>query len=348
MRSIRWVLSAFVVLAVSSAGCGDDNPVDGGNGGASISAFEMNERLGRGVNFGNALEAPNEGEWGVTLQARHFERAAEAGFSTIRLPVRWSNHALDEPPYTIRPGFFTRVDWALDRAEENGLNVVLNVHHYEEMDANPTEHKERWLAIWRQIAERYQGRPQSVVFELLNEPHDRLIASLWNQYLAEAIAVIRESNPVRNLIVGPVQWNSTNALPMLALPDDEHLIVTVHFYDPFQFTHQGAGWVSGSDAWLGTTWTGTVSQRAFITEILTRAANWGRDHNRPIFLGEFGAFERADMTSRISWTSYVAREAERLEMSWAYWEFMSGFGIYIISNDTFRSGLVDALIPPDE
>src|SRR5690606_20082043 len=115
--------------------------------------------------------------------------------------------------------------------------------------------------------------------------------------------------------------------------------VTVHMYEPFQFTHQGASWVNGADAWRGRRWTGSESERAFVTGILERASSWGEANNRPIFVGEFGAYSAADMESRALWTAHVARECERLGMSWAYWEFMSGFGLYLSQNDTFLDAL---------
>lgn len=334
------------VLTLLAAACSATGPVDTDPGDTGVGAFAMNQQLGRGVNFGNALEAPNEGDWGVTLEALHFQRAAEAGFETIRLPVRWSAHAAEDPPYTVDPAFFERVDWAIDRVLANDLNIIVNAHHHDSLTANPATYKDRWLAIWRQLARRYRHQPPNVLFEPLNEPHDRLTATLWNEYLRDALEVIRESNPNRNVVVGPVSWNNTNALPDLDLPDDSHLIVTVHFYEPFQFTHQGASWASGSDAWLGTEWHGTDAEKASVTEILERAAGWGHEHGRPIFLGEFGAYSAADMASRARWTAYVAREAERLGMSWAYWEFMAGFGLYVPDQDEWREPLKDALMPP--
>ena len=52
---------------------------------------------------------------------------------------------------------------------------------------------------------------------------------------------MRKSNPVREVIVGPTTWNNVNDLDRLQLPEsDRHLIVTVHYYNPFQFTHQGS------------------------------------------------------------------------------------------------------------
>ena len=103
--------------------------------------------------------------------------------------------------------------------------------------------------------------------------------------------------------------------------------------------------MDGADAWLGAEWNGTDAEKAFVTEILERAADWGTDRGRPIFIGELGAYSAADMPSRARWTAHVAREAERLGMSWAYWEFMAGFGLYIPEQDAWREPLKDALLP---
>jgi hypothetical protein len=82
-----------------------------------------------------------------------------------------------------------------------------------------------------------------VAFEFINEPKDAATTTVLNPIYAEAIRQIRVSNPSRTLFVGPGQWNSINELSNLRLPDDdENLIVTVHCYDPFLFTHQGACW----------------------------------------------------------------------------------------------------------
>ena len=342
------LISSLTVLAT---GCSQDvgpPPAKETPSAAVPDPFEQNERLGRGVNLGNALEAPREGEWGVTLQEAYFQLIKDAGFDSVRIPIRWSAHAAPAEPYTIEPAFFERVDWAVDQALSRGLLAVINVHHYEEIAADPAGHRERFLALWRQIAERYQAYPPDLLFEVLNEPHDRLTSGRWNPLLAKAIAVIRETNPHRNVIVGPVGWNAIDALGSLELPaDDRNIIVTVHYYDPFHFTHQGAEWASGSDAWLGTTWQGTSAQRRAVTNDLDRAARWGEAHDRPLYLGEFGAYSQADMDSRALWTAFVARQAEERGMSWAYWEFCAGFGVYDKSQKVWNEPLLEALIPPE-
>lgn len=304
-----------------------------------------NSRLGRGINLGNALDAPAEGAWGVVLQSEYFQTIRQAGFDSVRLPVRWSAHAGKEPPYTIDPVFAARVDWAINQALTSKLNIVVNVHHYEEMDADPDAHLERLTAIWRQVAERYQTLPNSVYFELYNEPHNHFTAEKWNPTITTILQTVRASNPVRPIIVGPTSWNAIHALDELQLPEsDQNLIVTVHYYDPFRFTHQGASWIKDANQWPSLAWTGSEAEKTAVRTDLEKAARWGREHGRPLFLGEFGAFSKADIQSRANWTRQVAQEANRLGISWAYWEFSSGFGAYDPAAERWREPLKSALL----
>jgi endoglucanase len=315
---------------------------------AGVDPFEHNRLLGRGVNMGNALEAPTEGAWGVVLKQEYFDLVAEAGFDSVRIPVRWSTHADETAPYIIDPAFFTRVDQVVDQALSRDLLVVINVHHYEEIMQQPAQHEERLLAMWSQIADHYRDYPDELLFEVLNEPNGALTPTLWNALLVDALDVIRETNPDRTVIVGPGQWNSILSLLDLTLPeDDRHIIVTVHYYDPFHFTHQGAEWVNGSDSWLGTTWEGSASQEQDVDAALDLAAAWSEHKDRPVYLGEFGAYSKADMQSRALWTAYVARQAEERGISWAYWEFCSGFGVYDKGRGRWNEALLNALLPAD-
>ena len=183
--------------------------VRGGEQQAATSTIDAaNKKLGRAINFGNALEAPAEGAWGVTLKAEYFKAIKHAGFDTVRLPVRWSAHAQETSPYAIEPKFAARVDWAVDQALASRLNIIINVHHYDAMDADPDTHLPRLVGIWKQIAERYRERPGSVYFELYNEPHGKFVDAKWNAAIPELLAAIRKSNPARPVIVGPPFWNA--------------------------------------------------------------------------------------------------------------------------------------------
>jgi len=74
-------------------------------------------------------------------------------------------------------------------------------------------------------------------------------------------------------------------------------------------------------------------------------ADWAQRHKVRILLGEFGAYSKADMDSRVRWTEFVRSEAERHGFAWAYWEFASGFGVYDPDAKVWREDLLEALIP---
>jgi len=309
---------------------------------------QLKPRFGRGINLGNALEAPNEGEWGVTLKAEYFQKIHAAGFDSVRIPVRWAAHAEESAPYRIDPKFFDRVDWAVHQSLDNGLIPIVNMHHYDGLMDDPERYRERFVALWKQIAEHYAGYPPTLVLELLNEPHNKFTADIWNSVAADALATVRKSNPTREIVIGPVMWNSINELGGLQLPEsDRHITATVHYYNPFQFTHQGADFV-GPDAqkWLGTKWTGSDSERQAVRRDFDTAILWAVKNRRPMYLGEFGSFNKADIASRARWTTFIAAEAQRRKMSFAYWEFCSSFGAYDPQTDQWIEPLKNALLTP--
>lgn len=301
-------------------------------------------QIGHGVNLGNMLEAPREGAWGQTVHEDYFPIIRQAGFTVVRVPIRWDTHVSRAPDYTIDPAFLSRIDWVVDQAKKNNLKAILDYHNDPALMHDPVANTDRFIAIWKQIAAHYQGEPSSILFELLNEPNGALNAVYWNDLLGKTLTAVRATNPTRTVVIGPAWWNNIDTLPKLVLPDnDRHILVTVHFYDPMSFTHQGADWVKGSEKWLGNTWQGTDAEKQAVTQAFDQAADWGKVHQRPIFLGEFGAYSKGDMDSRARWTAFVARTAEAHGFSWAYWEFCSGFGVYDPQAHAWRQPLLDAL-----
>lgn len=332
---------SFLLFACSN----DNNPVEPNND-IQGDVFDQNKLLGRGINLGNALEAPNEGEWGVTLQTEYFTIIKNAGFNSVRIPIKWSAHASQNFPYTIETSFFERIDWAIEQAFKNDLAVIINIHHYEEIMQNPAAHRERFLALWDQIAEHYKNYSHKLFFEILNEPNSNLTAELWNAYYIQALQRIRITNPSRTVIVGLAEWGGPGSLSKFILPANENnMILSIHYYSPFEFTHQGAEWVNGSDVWLGTRWNGTTIEKSEIELDFFSVINWATSKNIPVNLGEFGAYSKADMDSRVRWTSFIAQLCNENNISFHYWEFCAGFGIYNRDSGSFFESLYRALIP---
>lgn len=347
------LIFTLTAAAAGAAGCDARGPATSSARPAGVRAstspqtLALAQRLGRGINFGNALERPRDNSWGFDLEPWMFDSVKEMGFASARLPIRWSAHAAEEPRYTVDEAFFARVEGAVSALSQRGLAVIINVHHYDELFDDPDAHEPRLVALWGQIAGRFQSAPPSVIFELLNEPHGKLTPQRWNAIIAPLLAAVRATNPTRTVMIGPGQYNSPAALEALELPDDPDLIVSIHYYEPMQFTHQGASWVGEqSKAWLGTTWNGTEKERALIDASFDLAAQWARERRVPMNLGEFGAYSAADMQSRARWTRAVRDAAESRGFSALYWEFGDSFGVVDRATRGVRTPLLDALMGP--
>ena len=309
-------------------------------------AFQMNQQLGRGVNMGNCFEAPTETEWGNPWKPEYFRIISELGFKHVRIPIRWETAARSSatPPYTIQASFLNRIRQVVDTALKYKLHAIINMHHHEALIADPEGQKARFLSQWGQISQFFRDYPDSLLFEVLNEPNGPLTAEKWNLFFADALTEIRKTNPTRTVLMGVAEWGGLSALSALQFPADENIILTIHYYNPFHFTHQGAEWSDGSSAWLGTLWQDTEAERETLRSEFRAAKELSQQQHIPLHIGEFGAYSKADMASRVRWTTFLSRWFEEQGFSWAYWEFSAGFGIYNPQTKKLSTPLVDALL----
>jgi endoglucanase len=316
------------------------------------------KRFLRGANLANSLEAPPGQDWGGHYNAQDLRLIKNEGFDHVRIPVAWHQYTGPGPAFRIKPEIFARVDVLIDAGLLEKLGVIVNVHHFDEFTSSPQEQTARFEAIWTQLADHYARSQDGLAFELLNEPKDAATTEVVNPIFAETIRLIRRTNPNRTIFIGPGKWNSISELPAFRLPDDdENLIVTVHNYDPFFFTHQGATW-SGPDTKLtGILFPGPPlrplvpgpglklspsvanwlkaynaeprannpsSRRAFSAAI-DQAREWSEYYGRPVHVGEFGCFTTADNASRAHYYQAFREAAEEARIGWAIWDWKAGF-----------------------
>lgn len=364
-RGDSWASALLLALACAGAGCAS-TPVPRATRAApaaegDLDPFAQARALGRGVNFGNLLDAaPEEGAWtgGRLLQESDYDLARAAGFDSVRLPVRFSAHAAAAAPYTIDPDFLARVDQVVGWGLARGLRVVLVVHHYEEIHKDPGAHRARLTALWRQLAEHFAGAPDGLYYELLNEPSGRLTTSRWNEILAEVLAGIREVDRRHTVVVGCTDWSNPGGLEGLRVPEAErNAIVTFHYYTPHLFTFQGkSAFMGPSWGTTGITWPGPPSTpvvaaagvepwaeewirayntapaernpggEPFVRQEIARAAAWGREHGRPLWMSEFTAQDGAPLESRARWLAYVRTQLEDRGIPWSMWTLDSDKG----------------------
>jgi len=303
---------------------------------------EFGTQMRRAINLAGVFDRrdPRPG-WQVRPQ--HLRAIAAAGFDGVRLPVRWWGHGAATPPYAIEERFLADVVELVDSALAFGLAVVLTMHHADGVHDDPTGSTPRLATMWHQITERFRYSRGPLAFELLNEPRAPMTAAQWHALLAVTLLAVRELDPDRVVVVGGADASTVGGLLQLDLPADANLVATVHYHEPFRFTHQGARWEADSAAWLGTGW-GSPSDHAAVTADLETAAAWAQRREVPLLIGEFGVLSTADPLSRARWTAWVRREAERLGLPWTYWDFGTDFGAYDLDRGAWCEDLLTSLI----
>jgi endoglucanase len=90
---------------------------------------------------------------------------------------------------------------------------------------------------------------------------------------------------------------------------------------------------------------GTESELKAIEQDFAKVATWAKENNRPIYIGEFGTYEKGEMASRARWTESVARQIEKRGWSWACWQFANDFALFDMQTQKWVEPLRDALMP---
>ncbi|MEG8038891.1 glycoside hydrolase family 5 protein [Sphingomonas sp. LR60] len=306
-------------------------------------AWTSATRLKRGVNI-IGYDPLWQDRSKARFKARHFQIIKKGGFDFVRVVLQSFRHM--DAQNRLDPKWLETLDWVVSEASAAGLGVILDEHDFDVCSKDPDACEPKLLAFWQQVGDRYRNAPDTVLFELLNEPHAPLDAARWNAMLAKLIPLVRSSNPRRTLVVGPTRWNNLEELPTLQLPkEDRNILVTFHSYEPFRFTHQGASWAGDTAKLKNIPF--TTADEARIRADYDKVAAWSKANDRPVLMGEFGAYEKSGtpIAARARYTATVRREAEAHGFPWAYWQFDSDFIVYDIDRDRWVEPIRAALIP---
>ena len=227
-----------------------------------------------GWNLGNTFDASEctwlsdeldyESAWcGVKTSARLIQAVKDAGFNTLRLPVSWHNHVSGEN-HTISEAWLDRVQEVVDMARAADMYVILDIHHDNNTEflypsSEYHEQSKHYIkCIWEQLAERFKDYDDKLVFEAMNEP--RLVGTNYEWWLNPNDASCKDSvaciNELNQLFVDTVRASGgNNATRYLMVPGycasvdgalnanfilptdtvENHLIVSVHAYTPYNF-----------------------------------------------------------------------------------------------------------------
>lgn len=288
--------------------------------------------VSRCLNIGNVLDAPFEGAWGPAISSHDLDWIAGAGFDTIRLPVRFGAHWNG----MIWPGFLARVEQVIMQAQDRGLTVVLDLHHFQELMDDPDTHTPEFIAIWTELSQHFANYDDRLIFELLNEPRDQMTTERVTALYEQVLPIIRATSPNRWVIVGG--GNMNNRDEMRHLPNfGPRTALTFHYYDPYPFTHQQSSWTE--ETFPPSAW-GSADEIARVQADISQVARG----DIPVFLGEFGVVRETETTSRSLWIETVRRSAEENGISWCYWSYGAGFDLRDFSGYEWYPGLFAALM----
>lgn len=233
--------------------------------------WDMMKKLGIGITFALTTESriwpwisevtinyPTDSEicFGQPkIEEWHFKSAAMKGFDSYRMCVTWTPH-MDENGI-ISKEWLDRIQQLTDWALNAGLNVVINTMHEEELywlirDRKYNAAKKHLTALWSQIAERFKDYPETLLFEIMNEPNllehyhgegewitvngqiSRELCNTVNKLNQDALDVIRNSggNNDKRVIILCVPGASPQALPYMKIPEnDRYVMFGVFGYD---------------------------------------------------------------------------------------------------------------------
>ncbi|KAA3612157.1 MAG: T9SS C-terminal target domain-containing protein [Calditrichaeota bacterium] len=335
-----------------------------------LSATEL--PFSRGVNIAGWFQAPSVRQIQFTkINKQDFVILQTMGCDVVRLPLNLHFMTDGAPDYKIDPLFYSFLDQVVDWAEELQIHLILDNHTFDPAVDTDPHIGDVLVPVWQQMAEHYQNRSTFIYFEILNEPHG-ISDVLWNDIQKNVLAAIREIDTKHTVIIGPASWNSYQNLAAMPVYDDDNLIYTFHFYDPFIFTHQGASWVEPSmaplsgvpypyesgrmpalptslrNSWIANSYDAypTEGNSVKIKELFDIAINFAAQRNVPIFCGEFGVLmDNSENGDRVRWHKVVTDYLTENKISWTLWEFNGSFGIYEKgSNHLWQSDLNVPLI----
>lgn len=355
------LLLSLVIGGVSAKAEG----ATGRSGFHPVKAKKMVRLMGRGTNLGNTFE----GNWN-SQSYEDVKTAVDAfiaaGYTNIRIPVNWGGRGSKYPSTADESGHFSisdpnvatlkqLVDYVLKdvnvqrkREDKTPIILIINTHH-EEWAMNAVQgdpvfetNMRRLETIWTGISDLFKDAPETLLFELFNEPHLSINTGTAAKASVielnkRAYAAIRsftvdgkQPHAKRNLVFGGYNYNSAwglydtyrNPVDLPGEGEDRYVIGTYHSYFPNLADH-----LKRVDD----------VKREFVDK-----------HDIPVYLGEFGYEHRGEITDSLL-ESYrqIADRAIAGGLAFSVWDDNGWYQIYNRSTGQFNA-LKDQVLNSDD
>ena len=289
---------------------------------------ELVAKMGRGINLGNVLSAPIEGNWSGAATEQYFQEVADAGFTNVRIPIdffgeRTINSAGDvtystdedttfegsRSDFVVRASYLDRLETVIGWGLANNLVVVLDFHgatlksefiYTFDSDesayyTHPTSAKRaadlaKFYSIWEQIAERFKTYSDDLVFEVINEPYFHISEADMNAINTEVISIVRNSgsNNEKRKII--ITGGTETSADAVTTISPQILNSDNYLIATFHYYRPFNFTKSSSDGKDQNNW-GTATDLNAVASDFDGVAQWAAGFNPvvAVYLGEFGA-----------------------------------------------------------
>lgn len=350
--------------------------------GMSSTVVQLAAKMHLGINFGNTMESPVEGEWvNSKITESYVKFIKQIGFNAVRIPCNWNwSHLSDPEKAKIDPAWLNRVKEVVGWCVANDMYVILNAHGdngWLESNVNRAMQaavNAKQKALWEQIATTMRDFDEHLIFAGANEPsvknaEEMAVLDSYHQTFIDAVRATGGRNSYRVLVVqgpttnGALTYDLMNRLPQDQVPN--RLMVEIHNYTPATFTIVLDGdvswgkmvyyWGAGNHSTIEPDRNATYGEEDEILDEFQKMKQKFVDKGIPVVLGEYASWRRTASTSKFVpkdldmhnksvdyWATYVTKQAKAHGLLPFWWEI--GFTLDRANNVVKDQRLLDAII----
>ncbi len=348
--------------------------------GMSSTAVQLAAKMHMGINFGNTMESPGEGDWqNSKLTESYVKFVKQQGFNAVRIPCGWVKYHLSDPAKAkIDPAWLNRVKEVVGWCVANDMYVLLNAHgDWGWLENNVNKAMKDSVnamqkAIWEQIATTMRDFDEHLLFAGANEPSVKNaeqmdILNSYHQTFINAVRATGGRNSNRVLVVqGPttdpfLTYDLMNTLPVDPVPN--RLMVEVHDYTPAVFTlldedvswgNMVYYWGKGNHSTIEPGRNATFGEEDVIDSEFQKMKQKFVDKGIPVLLGEYASSRRTASSKNVPkdlamhnksvehWATYVTKQAKANGLLPFWWEI--GNMLDRANNVVKDQPLLDAII----
>lgn len=335
---------------------------------STIAAIDKNTNLNLGINVHGWFLHPGKGgfikenldSWITEEDFRHLSKTK---IDHIRLPIDTAFLQQQAPPYKINNQNFSYIDKALQWAQKYNLSIIIDIHPDKVLDLQAGVQSQAYKnldQLWIEIAQRYRSQPQTVFFELLNEPgvND---SRTWHEIAQKLAESIRRIDQKHTLIVPAPGMSGPSEITNLIPISDDNTIYTFHFYSPLVFTHQKVFWVPALSQindipypYNGKSFEHfkqTINDplvlrdleqyerrqysKLQLAEDLQAVLQFRDRYKVPVYCGEFGVYDAAPKLDKYRWLQDITQILREKNIGYALWNYPQGFGTFDDKTDDY-------------